>query len=700
MLMWLALPSAAQVAIPHLYVEQDTCVEINEVVVTGLTGTTKMKYSPSPITVVNSNDLRKHSSTNIIDALSRQPGMSQITTGSGISKPVIRGLGYNRVVVVNDGIRQEGQQWGDEHGIEIDGETVNSVEILKGPASLRYGSDAMAGVIIFHDLPMLTENGIRSSLSTEYQTNNGLFSYTAMTQGREDKVFWNARWTQKMAHAYQNKYDGYVYGSQFREQAATGHIGLIHNLGQARLHLSYFNSVPSIIEGERDPRTGAFETADGFDNIKSYHHTMPYQRINHYKAVIDNTLAIGDGSMKMTLGYQQNHRKEFEESPDEAGLHLQLSTVNYDIHYHTPVFDSWQLVTGIAGMYQRSTNKGDEYLIPDYRLFDAGLFGTVSRTFRKWTLSGGLRADHRHIHSLELYDRGLLKFTDFTRNLTGYTGSAGIIYNITPRMNFRANLSRGFRAPNISELGSNGVHEGTLRYEYGNSQLKSEYSSQVDIGFDYSTYVISIQAAIFANQIDNFIFAKQIIPAYIPFNPDLRGLPIYEYTQGDARLYGGEISVDMHPVKNLHVDNSFSIVNARLLHQPEEARWLPLTPAPRWNMDIRYEWPAFPLLRENLVGAYVSAGMECNLRQNHFYAVDDTETATPSYTLFNAAIGTDIQVKGRRIATVSINGNNLTDRAYQHHLSRLKHADINRATGRRGVFNMGRNISFKCTLYM
>ena len=104
--MWLALPSVAQVAIPHLYVEQDTCVEINEVVVTGLTGTTKMKYSPSPITVVNSNDLRKHSSTNIIDALSRQPGMSQITTGSGISKPVIRGLGYNRVVVVKDGIRQ------------------------------------------------------------------------------------------------------------------------------------------------------------------------------------------------------------------------------------------------------------------------------------------------------------------------------------------------------------------------------------------------------------------------------------------------------------------------------------------------------------------------------------------------------------------------------------------------------------------
>lgn len=695
-----ALPAKAQVAVPHLYVEQDTCVEINEVVVTGLTGTTKMKYSPTPITVVNKATLHGQPSTNIIDALSRQPGMSQVTTGSGISKPVIRGLGYNRVVVVNDGIRQEGQQWGDEHGIEIDGETVNSVEILKGPASLRYGSDAMAGVIIFHDAPMLSEDGIRNSLSTEYQTNNGLFDYSAMTQGRQGNIFWNARWTQRMAHAYQNKYDGYVYGSQFREQAATGHVGLLHSLGQARLHLSYFNSLPSIIEGERDPFTGDFEMADGFTNIKSYHHAMPYQRINHYKAVIDNTLAIGEGSMKMTLAYQQNHRKEFEESPDEAGLYLQLNTVNYDIHYHVPVFNSWQLVTGIAGMYQKSENKGDEYLIPDYGLFDVGLFATVSKSFRKWTLSGGLRADYRHIHSHGLYDQGRLRFTDFTRNLTGYTGSAGIIYNITPRMNFRANLSRGFRAPNISELGSNGIHEGTARYEIGNSQLKSEYSTQIDLGVDYSSYIISVQLALFANQIDNFIFAATYEPSSSAYLPASNIYRTYKYTQGDARLYGGEISVDMHPVKNLHFDNSFSFVNARQLHQPEASRWLPLTPAPRWNMDLRYEWPAFPLLSKNLSNTFLAAGMECNFRQNHFYAQDNTETATPSYTLFNAAIGTDILSKGQRVASVSIIGSNLTDRAYQHHLSRLKYTDWNPVTGKTGIFNMGRNVAFKLIIYM
>ena len=115
-------------------------LKLNELVVTGVTGDTKLKNSTAPISVVSGKELRQTSSTNIIDAIAKQPGVAQITTGSGISKPIIRGLGYNRIIVMNEGIRQEGQQWGDEHGIEIDPQNVNSVEILKGPASLMYGS--------------------------------------------------------------------------------------------------------------------------------------------------------------------------------------------------------------------------------------------------------------------------------------------------------------------------------------------------------------------------------------------------------------------------------------------------------------------------------------------------------------------------------------------------------------------------------
>ncbi|MBQ8047630.1 MAG: TonB-dependent receptor [Prevotella sp.] len=686
----------AQTVTPHLYVEQDSCVEINEVVVTGLTGTTKMKYSPTPISVVNHNDLHQQFSTNIIDAISRQPGVSQVTTGSGISKPVIRGLGYNRVVVVNDGIRQEGQQWGDEHGIEIDAETVNSVEILKGPASLRYGSDAMAGVIIFHDAPQLTNNGIRTTVSSEYQTNNGLFDYSLAMQGRQEKLFWGARWSQKTAHAYKNRYDGYVYGSQFSEQALTGNVGLHHALGQSQLKLSYYHLLPSIVEGERDEDTGAFEVADGYESLKSYHHALPYQQINHYKAVFDNTLALGEGSLKAILAYQQNRRQEYEE-PKEAELDFLLHTINYDIHYHVPLSYELQLVVGAGGMYQHSSNKGEEYLIPDYRLFDAGLFTTLSYNHRDWTFSGGLRADYRHINASELYEDDDLRFHHFSRNITGYTGSAGAIYNLTPRLNLRANLSRGFRAPNISELASNGEHEGTARYEIGNDRLKPEYSTQIDLGVDYSSYLVSVQVALFANQIDHFIFAR-----HDPSSPAFTGYRTYVYTQGDARLYGGEATIDMHPMKNLHFINAFSMVNARLLHQTEDAKWLPLTPAPRWNMDVRYEWPALHLKANSLrlTNAYVAGGLECNLRQNHFYAVDDTETATPSYTLLNASVGTDLTKNGRRVASVSLIGSNLTDKAYQNHLSRLKYTDLNNATRRRGIYNMGRNLTLKLTLFI
>ncbi|MBR5928539.1 MAG: TonB-dependent receptor plug domain-containing protein, partial [Prevotella sp.] len=190
------------------FVMKEANAMINEVVVTGLTGTELLKNSPSPVSIVSPRELQMSASTNIIDAVAKQPGVAQITTGSGISKPVIRGLGFNRILVVNDGIRQEGQQWGDEHGIEIDAQRVHSVEILKGPASLVYGSDAMAGVLIFHDEPVMAKGTMAGEVESEYQTNNGLFDYSAEFAGNQGGLVWNWRWSEKMAHDYKNPYDG------------------------------------------------------------------------------------------------------------------------------------------------------------------------------------------------------------------------------------------------------------------------------------------------------------------------------------------------------------------------------------------------------------------------------------------------------------------------------------------------------------
>ncbi len=635
---------------------------LQEVTVTGLTGTTRANHSPAPISVIAPRVLRETSSTNIIDAVAHQPGVSQITTGSGISKPVIRGLGYNRIITVNDGVRQEGQQWGDEHGIEVDGQAVHSVEILKGPASLMYGSDAMAGVLVLHEQPVMPLGQMAATIGGEYQTNNHLWDYTIDFAGNQRGIVWNWRWSQKDAGAYKNKRDGKVWGSQFRENALTGMLGMNRHWGYSHLKFSTYHITPGLVEGERDGETGNLQPSEA------------YQKIYHHKVVLDNSFIIGDGSLKALVGYQQNRRKEFEEA-DELGLDFRLHTFNYDVHY-TQVNDKWQWVAGISGMWQHSENLGEEFLIPSYRLFDIGAFASVTRNYEKWTLSGGLRYDYRHLHSYALEDEGEERFTDFTRDFRGLTGSMGVIYRITSQWNARLNLSHGFRAPNLSELGSNGEHEGTFRYEIGNQMLSPENNWQMDMGVDYSSEILSAQVSLFGNHVNHYIFLQRL---------DEQG-DDYQYMSGDARLWGGELLVDLHPIEPLHFENTFSYVNAVQLHQPSEGRYLPFTPAPRWTTDLRYD-----IIRDERVlsNTYVSIGWECYLRQSHVRTANETETATPSYTLVNLSAGTDVKWHNKKVASVFLTANNLFDRAYQSHLSRLKYAEGP------GICNMGRNIGIK-----
>lgn len=647
---------------------------LDEVVVTGLTGKSLMKDSPTPVSVVNRLKMNTTSSTNIIDALSKEPGLSQITTGGGISKPVIRGLGFNRLVVVNDDVRQEGNQWGAEHGIEVDPQGISSVEILKGPASLMYGSDALAGVIIFHGDPVMAKGKMQANVSTEFQTNNGLFDYSANFSGNKSGFVWDGRWSQKLAHAYKNKYDDYVTGSQFRENAANVLLGINKEWGYSHLTLGYYHLTPGIAEGERS-------------NDYTYGKELPFQQIHHYKAVSSNSFYIGDGTLRAIVGYQQNRRQEFEESADEPGLDMQLHTLSYDVKYLFPERNGWKFVTGINGMYQRNKNRGDEFLIPSYQLFDIGAFGTATYKVDRWTLSGGLRFDNRHLHSYALDG----SFDRFSRNFGSVSGSVGAVYALTDNMNLRLNVARGFRAPNLSELASNGVHEGTQQYVLGNADLKPEHSWQFDAGWDYTSPWLTAQVALFANLIDNYIFDRRLDGV------TTEGYDTYQYTQGNARLLGGEASIDLHPIERLHFQNAFSYVNSVQLHQPRESKYLPWTPAPRWTSELKYD-----IVRDGNVlnNTYVAASLECNFRQNHYYAAENTETATPSYTLVNLAAGTDFRSKGRKWASLYLTANNIFDRAYQNHLNRLKYLEENPANGRRGIFNMGRNFGAKLVVYL
>ncbi len=688
--------------------------------------------------------------------------MAQVTTGSGISKPVIRGLGYNRIVTIADGVRQEGQQWGDEHGIELDGASVGQVEILKGPASLMYGSDAMAGVVVFQPEAIEPAGSMSASVSTEYQTNSGLIDYSLRFGGNKKGFVWNGRFSDKYAHAYKNKYDNYVPGTQFGQRAANAMLGLNKEWGFTHLTLSFFHFTPSMTEGERDPLTG--DLISPSSNLKTYRKALPYQQIHHYKAILDNSFALGGGLLKFTVGYQQNRRQEYEDEheheheheegfPEEGeehehehehehdhgdapGLDLRLQTITYDARYSYNVFEGWKLTAGVGGMWQESQNLGEEFLIPDFRLFDIGAYATASKDLKHWTLSGGVRFDSRDLHSLSLLEDGRERFSDFKRKFSALTGSLGAVYHASRNVNLRANVARGFRAPNISELGASGIHHGTFRYEIGNHDLRPEHSIQADLGIDYSGRIISLEGALFINRIGNYIFAEAIpiywvndAPATSSAQPSASdGFPVgvqnltnflgsyryYGFTQGDALLKGFEAGFDLHPIHQLHIGSTFSMVDARQLHQPLESRYLPLTPPARLTGELKWEFihngdhhTAAPHhLRERhdqhhridhlFDNTFVSIDVEHYFKQDHYFRAYDTETATPAYTLFGITAGTDILLRsGSKLCELYFIADNLLDCAYQSHLSRLKYAEVNNVTGRRGIFNPGRNFTVK-----
>lgn len=704
------------------FIMEESVKEMNEIIVTGVSQATEKNRAPTPISIISPTQLREMASVNIIDAIASQPGVSQITTGSGISKPVIRGLGYNRVVVVNDGIRQEGQQWGDEHGIEIDEASVNKVEILKGAASLAYGSDAIAGVINMLSAPTLPEGKIEGNLFANYQTNNGLIAYSANTAGNIKGIIWDLRYSNKIAHAYQNKYDGYVFNSGFRENALSGIIGVNKSWGYSHLHISAYYLLPGIVEGERDSVSGEFikpiaendtilgEAIASHDDLLAYTPSIPYQQIKHYKAVLNNSFYWGKGDLKITLGFQQNHRQEYADAlaADEYELYFLLNTINYAASYTFAERNNLSISIGTNGMQQSSYNKGEEFLVPEYDLFDIGIYAVAKKSFEKLDISGGIRFDSRTQNGKDLFldslgqgtkifePTGTQLFKAFHSTFAALSGSLGASYQFSDQYYAKANISRGFRAPSIGEVGANGEHEGTSRYEIGDPTLKAETSIEIDGAFGMNTEHISIELDIFSNNIDNFIYQAKLNAVNGGDSiVDLSNpIPTFKFTQGNATLTGGEVTLDVHPhpLDWLHFENSFSYVQSIQKNVTDSTKYLPFTPAPKVESELKANAKKIGKFLSN---AYIKIGIESYFTQHHFYAAYGTETATPGYTLLHTGIGTDFINKGRTLFSLYINVNNITNVAYQSHLSRLKYTAENYQTARTGVYNMGRNISFK-----
>lgn len=725
--------------------------EQDEVVVTGNSRATEIRNTPQSITQVSPEYLNENTSTNVIDAIAKVPGVSAMTDGQSISKPFIRGLGYNRVLTINDGVEQVGQPWFDEFGIEIDPDAVHRVEILKGPASLAYGSDAIAGVINFIPEPALPEGKNEGGALFNYQTNNGLINNMLHLAGTDNGISWSGRIDNIMAHAYQDKADGYVLNSQFSNFNADGTIGIHRKWGYSQLHVSYFDMATGIVDGTRDSATGLMERQVSYPDLnggaptyeiptgqesRSYTPFVINQRIRHTKYVWDNSLAVGGGRITGTFSYQENRRQETNDptQPNTPDIYYSSNAATYDLRYISPRIGNFDFSAGVNGVYQESQSLGTVMLIPNYNFFQAGAFAIGNYQVGKLALSGGIRFDNRTFNGQSHWidttniaqapvppntPGSFEEFTQFSSNFSGLSGSLGGVYNFSKTFYLKANISKGFRAPNVAECAANGVHDGTVVYEIGDPSLKPESNIEEDftVGLDFRD--VSFEGTVFNNTINNFIYARglksalggdstsNLLSVGGSLFPDA---PVYMYTQGTAQLYGGEAMVDIHPaaVSWLSLNGTLSTVNGGLLNVPDSVKVLPFVPPTRITADLKFH---IKKVGKFLKNGYVKVGILTAFQQNKVYLQDSvasglnteqtpqqyaaSQAATAGYTLLNAGLGGDIQSHGHTLCKVYITGTNLLNADYIDYMSRFKYYPYNNANGKVGVFNMGRNISIK-----
>jgi iron complex outermembrane receptor protein len=754
-------PEAVSIAIngatTHDFTMESSSIEEPVVVITGNSLARSITQTPQQTTEVSNQYIEENSSTNVIDAISKTPGVSAMTDGQSISKPVIRGLGYNRVLTVNDGVEQVDQAWFDEFGIEADPDAVDRYEILKGPASLAYGSDAIAGVVNLIPERSLPEGEIKGDILSNYQSNNGLIGTMFHIAGTNDGISWGFRADYTLAHAYQNAYDGYALNTQFNNFNIDGTVGIHRKWGYSQLHASYFNLLTGIVDGTRDSATGDQERAVYYPSLTptpglpftyviptnveqtSYTPFVIYQRIQHIKLVWDNSIAVGQGRITGIFSFQQNQRQETNDptNPNTPDIYYFSRAATYDVRYVSQNYSGFDFSAGINGIYQASQSLGTLLLIPNYNIFQIGAFAIANYHYKILTLSGGVRFDNRLFTGKDDWVdsttqqpvapygvNGYHEFTGFNSSFNGVSASLGATLNFKHDLYLKLNAARGFRAPNVAECAANGVHDGTVVWELGDSKLKPETSYEEDLTFGYNGRDVSFELDLFDNYIADFIYAKGLLSVYggdsINNTLNLAGLgaaPVYKYTQGPCNLYGGEFLLDIHPFAAQWIDISgnVSLVQGGLLNVPDSIKVLPFVPPTRFVADVRFNLNKIfksGAMDKGIKNSYIKFGLLSCMEQKQVYlqysiynGLSTAETpqqyaasttATAGYTLFSLGAGGDLQTrKGHTFAKFYLAVNNLANTTYMDYMSRFKYYPVNNLTGRVGVFNMGRNVSIK-----
>jgi iron complex outermembrane receptor protein len=730
---------------------------LTDVVITSLGYTTSLRRAPVPVTVISHEALTQQASTNVIDALASQPGITQVTTGPGVSKPEINGLGYNRVLTLVDGERQEDFQWGDEHGILIDPYMIYSAEIIRGPASLQYGANAVAGVIGFKTEPLPEVKGaVQGSFQSEFQTNTGLIGNSLDMAGNTGGMKWDARGSMEYSHCYWDPKDGYVWGTAWQQENARIALELDKGWGYSKLTASHLHRQIEIPDGNRDSATGRFEfdvprgaefdqygnyisgTGKIFPTLSNFLSYKPnisgYQILYHDEVWWQNSINVGGkGKIGADLGYTQSIRHEID-TGTVGGENMIVHDIPYNLRYQMEdVRTGIKLTTGLNGLYEFENNYPEppspyigDFEIPNYHIFDIGGYGILEKSFQRLTLSGGLRYDLRSIKGdamyLANYDEtnqtivpagtagAYEQFPAFNNTYRGFSGSVGASYELPKNFYIKLNFARSFRAPAINELTSNELDPSNM-FKQGDPNLKPETGYEVDLAFGKYGKDVDFEIDPFYNYINNFIFTTHLASVFGGDSIDL-GAPVYKYTSATAYLTGVSLYLKIHPAsaKWFEWDNGFSYIYSFLPGQTDSTRHVPFTPAPKLTSEFTFRVPETS--GSIFHSSYVRFGLAYYWAQKNIYSALYDELPSLAYGLFDASIGTNfVNPRTRRIiCSFMISGTNLMNIAYIDHLSRPQYfwayngyqdptnfgAAASVVTNRnQGIYNMGRNVGFK-----
>ncbi len=674
-------------------------LSLQEVVVTNNYVETRKKEESLNIEVVNDDYLKQNLGGSLMNSLERLPGVSTIDIGSGQSKPVIRGLGFNRVVVVENNIKHEAQQWGADHGLEIDQYAVDNVEIIKGPASLMYGSDAIGGVIDLKKRRVPVENSFGGVIDISGKTNNNLIGTSISMYSRKKWFYADARLTLLDYGDYKVPTDSvdiysyraalhnnYLRNTAGKEQNLHLSFGIIQKRFESRFYISSINS-----------KNGFFANAHGLEprNIDAELHDKssrdiqyPYQKLSHFKLSNTSTYRWENLKVESNLGFQRNFRQEWSQYvnhgympavfPDTLSFPSDLErqfdkyvySANLKLFYY--LNERAQLDVGINGEFQDNRIDGRGFIIPAYKQFNIGGFALGKYSVsRESIIQLGIRYDYGAINSSEYNDwfpspidesadsstEYLMRADELDRHFSNFSWSLG--YNYNPgKWSHKVNIGKSFRMPIAKELAANGVNYHRFSYEVGNPDLSPEISWQFDLGTEYSTKRFAIGVSPFINYFSNYIYLN---PSSEHDRLYGNGNQVYYYTESKVLRYGAELHTHYELFKFLQLGIIGEYVCSEQLSGEKQGYTLPFSPPPSAIFNIKYQKQNLQFI-EN---AYLSFDFKVTAPQNN---IVPPEEKTAGYQLINVGIGGDISLKNRKF-NITAQVQNLLNTKYFDHTS-------------------------------